>query len=201
MLIYYILITLVSIVIIISAYFGYDMSDVAQSCAQAGIRLLFITLLIKPLTLVFGKATECRIWSRKTIMEYIQTISIKWMKYRRLLGITTFLLLFIHGGVNIVGFAKMWYAFPEQLKNVSLLFGYIALSLLFLAYVTSNNFSVKILKKYWKSIQAVAYLTLILGVLHVVILDPAEFRWYLIFLVIYFYLKGVEKGKLPFLKL
>lgn len=199
MLIYYIIINLTSIGIILAAYFGYDMAEIAQTCAQLWIRLLFLTLMVKPIMMILAKWAESR--AKYKIVNLIRLLSCQGMKFRRAMGITTFLLLFIHGGVNMIAFSKMWYALPDQLKNISFLFSYIWLSLLLLGYITSNNFSVKILSTYWKTIQSVAYFALIFGVLHVVILNPAKFRPYLLFLIIYFYLKWVEKGKLPFFKL
>ncbi|MEK7543548.1 MAG: ferric reductase-like transmembrane domain-containing protein [Patescibacteria group bacterium] len=88
--------------------------------------------------------------------------------YRRQLGITTFLLAFTHGMLvrNVARFAYGWY--PLNLAPAYELFGSLALSILFLLFVTSNDASVKRLGLWWKRIHRLAYVIVWLILFHTI---------------------------------
>jgi len=85
--------------------------------------------------------------------------------YRRRLGILVFLLTFTHG--HLVSLPKLVglepFKFPYPLFQM---FGLYALTILFLMFVTSNNFSVRRLGKWWKRLHRVVYVALLFILLH-----------------------------------
>lgn len=86
--------------------------------------------------------------------------------FRRQLGITTFLIAFTHyqlarGFLFFSG--KIPFILPRPLFET---IGFLALSLMFLMFLTSNNLSVKRLGKWWKRLHRIIYLILWLLVLH-----------------------------------
>lgn len=215
--IYYMSITLASIGFIIASYCGLPVQEVSKEAANLWIILLWITMGVKPLTMVLMPHSECKMLTIKAIRNYFASISIKnstsikkiiltllrriacrWMKYRRLLGITTFLLIFTHGGIYFANWLNVWYSLTEQLQSGYLLVWYIGVLMLFVGYITSNNLSLKKFWKYRKPIQYTAYAALVLGILHVILLNPWEYRFHWILLIVYMYLKGVERGKWKF---
>lgn len=89
--------------------------------------------------------------------------------YRRQLGITTFLLAFTHGMLvrNIARFVHGWY--PANLAPVFELFGSLALSLMFLLFITSNDASVKRLGRWWKRLHRLVYVIVWLILFHTIL--------------------------------
>src|SRR3972149_7519340 len=86
--------------------------------------------------------------------------------FRRQLGITVFLLAFTHYQLvrGLLFYSKqMPFILPRPLFEF---FGFWALTFLFLMFLTSNNFSVKKLGKWWKRLHRIVYLVLWLLVLH-----------------------------------
>ncbi|MDP2632463.1 MAG: ferric reductase-like transmembrane domain-containing protein [Candidatus Curtissbacteria bacterium] len=86
--------------------------------------------------------------------------------FRRQLGILVFILAFSHyhlvrGVPRLIGLFPLFP--PYQLFEY---FGTISLFLLFFMFLTSNNFSVKKLGKWWKRLQRIVYVILWLLVLH-----------------------------------
>jgi DMSO/TMAO reductase YedYZ heme-binding membrane subunit len=98
------------------------------------------------------------------------------MKYRRLLGITVFILAFTHGGIYIATWLKTGFGIASQWQNFWILSGYISLLSLFIGYLTSNDYSIKLFKGKWKLIQQSAYLGLIFVISHLMFLNPGEYR-------------------------
>lgn len=86
--------------------------------------------------------------------------------YRRQLGITTFLLALTHGMLvrNVARFVLGWY--PINFAPVFELFGSLALSLLFLLFITSNDMSVKRLGAWWKRLHRLVYIIVLLILFH-----------------------------------
>lgn len=218
MLMYYIIITLASIGFVIASYLGYHVQGVSKEAANAWMILLRITMGVKPLTLVLNTHSECKILTIKAIIDYFKTLRIRnlasfktfvltmlrrlsclGMRYRRLLGITTFLLIFTHTGVYFAQWLNTGFLFLAQIKKVWLLAGYLGLLMLFVGYITSNNWSVEKFWVYRKPIQYTAYAALVLGIIHLVLLNPGEYRGQLVLLIVYIYLKLVEKNKCRFI--
>lgn len=89
--------------------------------------------------------------------------------YRRQLGITMFLLSFTHGMlVRIVArFALGQY--PLSRAPIFEFFGTLALSLLFMLFVTSNDTSVKRLGPWWKRLHRLVYAIVLLIFFHTIL--------------------------------
>ncbi|MEI6774328.1 MAG: ferric reductase-like transmembrane domain-containing protein [bacterium] len=68
------------------------------------------------------------------------------MKFRRLLGITTFLAIFTHAGIYIAGWIQSNFLLVNQLQTRNILAGYVGILCLFVGYITSNNFSLRFFK-------------------------------------------------------
>jgi DMSO/TMAO reductase YedYZ heme-binding membrane subunit len=179
------------------------------------MNLLWIVLFVKPVFMILLPYTELKTNTLSWLREYLKTIrgrSLKWlrymvlsivyfiatlgMKWRRLLGITTFLLLFTHGGINVGHRLHDSYTLASQLNAFWILTWYISLACLLIGYITSNDFSIRLFKMYWKPIQSLAYVALIFGILHIAFLDFAEYGWYIVLLVIYIVSKLIEKKKI-----
>ena len=217
MIFYYILITLISIAIVLLTYFSPDVllflgDEVPQWFANTWMNLLWITLLVKPVFMILMKYSELKTLTFTWLREYLQTIkwrSFKWllfmllsvvyfvawwaMKLRRLLGITTFLIIFVHAGIWIAQWIHIDYSLWSQFQKFRLLSWYIGLLMLFLWYITSNNYSIRLFKKNRKLIQYSAYLALICVLLHLAFLNFWEYVGHYIIFVIYIFLKLIEK--------
>lgn len=89
--------------------------------------------------------------------------------YRRQLGITTFLLSLTHGMLvrTVARFALGWY--PLSRAPIFEFFGTLALSLLFLLFVTSNDTSVKRLGLWWKRLHRLVYIIVWLILFHTIL--------------------------------
>lgn len=120
----------------------------------------------------------CRLISRK------QKIVSRALRYRRGFGISTFLLAFTHAGLFLSiriqkGFFLQSIGKPFAILGLSTLF------LLFIGYLTSNDFSMKILKKNWKKLQQIAYIASLLAGSHMLVINFQENFWILILIIIY----------------
>lgn len=214
---YYILITLISAAIVLTSYFGGWFvlligRESGSRFGNAALNLLRVILLAKPLMMIMCNFSEVKILKFRELRVYalsqkefsltkIKNIlftlvwAIAWliMKYRRLLGITVFILAFTHSGIHVATRLKTWFGIASQLDKFRILTWYISLFFLFIGYITSNNLSIRLFKNKRIWIQKTAYLALIFVVLHLLFLNPGEYRGQLIVLAIYIYLKLAEK--------
>lgn len=109
----------------------------------------------------------------------------KLLAYRRQLGIATFYIIAFHGiGLSIVlnVFSQLATIFSDP-KN-TLTWGIIALFLLFLAYITSNNLSIKFLRKNWRRVQKLVYPAFFFTIIHVTLIEKYSYMFLLIIYVI-----------------
>ena len=85
--------------------------------------------------------------------------------YRRRLGILVFSLAFTHYHLislpRLTGFEPLKFPYP-----LFQMFGFYALAILFFMFITSNNFSVRRLGKWWKRLHRVVYMALLFILLH-----------------------------------
>lgn len=91
------------------------------------------------------------------------------MRFRRSIGIATYLFVLIHSSfVRIVP----WIAriFPVYPLEVYVMFGVVAHILLFLLFITSNDFSVNKLGVWWHRIHTLMYVIVWIIFLHVALL-------------------------------
>lgn len=123
-------------------------------------------------------------------------------RYRRQFGILVFLLAFAHYSVvNLFPQLSGMYPFILFPQYTFMQSGFVALCLLLLLFLTSNQWSVLNLKKWWKRLHRVIYVILWLVFLHVFLQNKTSFWtvWIGIIAVlevlslIYYYL--IKKGK------
>lgn len=220
MIFYYIFITLISITIVLLTYISPESlsflgDEMPQWFANTGINLLWITLLVKPVFMILMPHTELKVITFSWLRDYLKTIkwrSLKWlffmlisivyfvawwwMKLRRLLGITTFLAIFTHAGIWIAQRIQIDYSLWSQFQKFRLLAGYLGLLMLFVGYITSNNYSIRLFKKNRKLIQYSAYLALLFTLLHLAFINFWEYITHYVIFVVYFVLKLIEKKKI-----
>lgn len=161
--------------------------DLQWFFAWAGLNLLVFLLFIKPLYVIADKYFESKKWwiseiikfilkwwiqnpiltfLKELIINLIYSISGLFLKYRRLLWILTFRFIFLHLTLLLIIWNNMWIGIFSNISETFVLIGYIWIVSLFVWFLTSNNFSMKVLWKYWKTIQQIAYVALLAGALH-----------------------------------
>jgi DMSO/TMAO reductase YedYZ heme-binding membrane subunit len=118
------------------------------------------------------------------------------MRWRKQLGILCFWFIFLHW--ILLEIANFQANMPSLIlhPNLFIWMGVIGLIALFIGYITSNIFSIKLLKGNWKLVQQIAYLAFIGAGIHIFLLKQ---DWsILILLLIYSVLKFFEwKKKAP----
>lgn len=104
------------------------------------------------------------IFQRFRVKNKLQKIQLFLMKHRRYLGIIMFNFAFIHF-MWMRGFDIIQSGIPRNIPLYQV-FGSFALILTTPLFLTSNNFSVKKLGKYWKTLHTLVYPIMFLLVLH-----------------------------------
>lgn len=132
---------------------------------------------------------------KKFILNIIYSISnfIVWM--RRPLGIATFWILFLHFVLYEIKLYNIWNIDFMSFKEISLLFGLIWIIILFVAFLISNDFSVKYLGKSRKYIQQLLYIAFIWAVLHISIME-SNILWWILIVILFLALKYFEYKKI-----
>ena len=223
MILYYIFMTIISLGMVVITYFAPNAlsflgNEVNEKFANIGMALLRITLLVKPIFSILMKYSELKTLTIRWLRDYLKTIkwrSVKWlgmvgisciyflagigMKWRRLLGITTFLAIFAHAGMRIATRVNTNFTLLTQLQKFWILAWYIWLLMLFIGYITSNNYSIRLFKKNWKLIQYSAYLALVFALFHLAFLNFWEYVGHYVVFVLYILLKLIEKKKINWL--
>lgn len=217
---YYLSVTGICLAIVLTSYFvpnalSFFWDEISEWFANLWLNLLWITLLVKPVFMILLPYTEIKTTTLPWILEYLKTIKGRtfkwlrymllsiiyflasiWLKYRRLLGITTFLAIFTHAGIYIGWWIHIGFGLTNQLQTRNILAGYLGILCLFIGYITSNNLSLRLFKWRWKTIQYVSYIALIFAVFHLLFLDIAEYWGQIIILMLYITLKVIEHKKL-----
>lgn len=145
--------------------------ELYKSAGSTGLTLVLLILILSPLA---------EITKLKTLL-FLKTM-------RRPFGICSGLLIGIHGlhySDSLVYAIQYW---EVSLLNIGILFGSLWATIMLMLTVTSNNLSQKFLGRKWKIIQQGAYLALLFGVIHAILLSQ---EWDLLFFgLIYIILKG-----------
>lgn len=123
-----------------------QVEDFTGESGEITLNLLFLLLLIRPLSQIFWK------------VKFFKTL----VSLRRELGIAMFYLALAHSASY---FPIIW-QFPQVLSTPFVYIGLIALSNTFILYLTSNNWSLIKLKKHWKWLHRTAYFILTLSLVH-----------------------------------
>ena len=114
------------------------------------------------------------------------TNSLKWIKFRRMLG----LFAFFYASIHMLSYVGLDYRFDfeplidDVLKKKFIFIGFSAWLLLIPLAITSSDKMVRILEKNWKKLHRLVYIISIFGVLHFIWLSKTIFFKPLIFLII-----------------
>jgi len=135
--------------------------------------LLYFTLFIKPIAKIIKS-----------------TMLLKLIGYRRQFGVATFWLFLFHAGGQIYTRGLFRIAYYTDV-NSNIFWGALAAIGMITLGITSNNISVKLLKKNWKKVQTIAYPTLFFVLVHISIAEGEPQKFILIGIV-YALLKVLE---------
>lgn len=181
---YFIPVILLLVFLIINFYFTASMlREYSNSVAEIGFKLLLFIMFVKPLSIIFP---QFKIFSR-------------FVALRRQLGILIFYMVLLHAMGLMIFYDYLSFDSIAELFDFSnfIFYGILGLILMFLLFITSNNFSVRNLGfKDWKWLQRLGYLALVLSVIHVAMFEN-EIGPYVI-LAVYFVLKIMEWKKVSF---
>jgi|GEM_PF-1617179 len=196
---YYIFITLLCIVLLILSYImpnDFLLAKLPRLTANVGIGILWVTMFVKPVFIIMTRyLTYKRGGMVKILFDIFYTMSRLGMKRRRQIGIMSFLIVAVHAGIRIIQWMQGDFSLRTQLQKIRLLSGYIGLLMLFIGYITSNNYSIRLFKKNRKLIQYSAYLALIFTLLHLAFIDFWVYLHHYIIFVMYIILKIIEKRR------
>ncbi|MCX6822777.1 MAG: FAD-binding oxidoreductase [candidate division SR1 bacterium] len=183
-----------------------------ESFANGGLALLIFVLGIKPISLLIkrylnpiyrtlpeGISYVAKGWTENPILIYIQhlivntvySICLYGLRLRKRLGILVFWLIFLHR--SILEIVAYQHGAPLLLlrSNWMIQTGVVGLAALVIAGITSNMFSIRLLKRRWKFFQQFAYLAFLGACLHLFFLQHD--RTYIIVMIVYAGLKIWER--------
>ncbi|MDH5533586.1 MAG: ferric reductase-like transmembrane domain-containing protein [Candidatus Pacebacteria bacterium] len=153
------LLSYISIIIMyVMSIWGYERFDLIKNISgELGEKFGQITIVLLTATLIPGML------KRFGILKRLSSILIL---FRRQLGVLSFFTAIAHMGFNfsIPYIASGTNFIPDLLKNY--LTGFAAITIFFLLWVTSNDFSMKFMGKWWKYLQRLSYLAILLLILH-----------------------------------
>ena len=144
--------------------FIYDERYYAELMYESGFwssLFLVISLAITPLRLLLKKYGPM-----KNLPRVFSWLIIR----RRYLGVAAFAYALIHTAFYIRKIADLE-SILLDVKHIDLLLGWIALIIFLILAVTSNNYSVKVLGKRWKTLHRWVYLSAILTFTHWLMFD------------------------------
>lgn len=218
--VFYVVPIIVFIIITAEYILNLWISNFHKQFAWRGMNLLIFLLFIKPLYVISKKYFEPKKWNISDFFSYI----LKWwtqapilifikelvvnlvfslsgffLKYRRLLGILTFWCIFIHLSLLLISRNSLWIGLFSNIWETFIWMGYVGIGALFIGFITSNNFSMKLLWRYRKTIQQIAYIALFAGSLHST-LQEWERWWSVALILIYIVLKIFEWKNISFKK-
>lgn len=197
---YYIFVTLLCITLLVLSYImptDFLLAKLPRLTANIGIGVLRATMLVKPVFMIMTRYVRVPMkWIVNSIFQLFYTISKLGMKRRRQIGITSFLIIAVHAGIWIIQWMQIDFWLWTQLQKFRLLAGYLGLLMLFIGYITSNNYSIRLFKKNRKLIQYSAYLALLFTLLHLAFINFWEYITHYVIFVVYFVLKLIEKKKI-----
>ena len=126
-------------------------------------RLLILTLAITPITLLFPRAR----WNQ-------------WLRSnRRYLGVACFGYALLHLGAYLL--RQPWQRILEEALEAGMGSGWLAMLLMLPLALSSNNWSVRVLRRTWKRLHRSVYLVALLTFAHWVLtaFDPVSAYWHL----------------------
>ncbi len=137
-------------VLVFNALNGYlidPIEEITNPTGQWALRFLMLTLCITP------------------IMQL--TTWVFFVRYRRALGLITFFYMVLHVSIWLIDQQfSLEYISEDIMKRRYILLGALAFVMTFLLAITSNNWSIRKLKKRWKKLHYLVYPILIISWLH-----------------------------------
>lgn len=123
-------------------------------------------------TLSFGFYLLTHLPSMLNRFKILPLISASFNIFRRHIGILMFIMAIIHSSfVSMIPKIYAYGVLDPSLLSQREMYGVIGLSILFPLWLTSNDFSMSKLGKYWKILQRLTYLALFFIYLHVAIIE------------------------------
>lgn len=153
------------------SYFGLDsLNDFGSGLGQIAFYLILFILALDPLNFIFHK------------FKIFRTI----LGNRRAFGISAFYFTLFHFVISIFYFQiNSLNEFIQVVLSIqTFFFGTIGLIIVFLLYLTSNNLSVRFLKKYWKWLHRLIYLGVIAILIHIVLIGDDITNYILFFSIL-----------------
>jgi len=142
----------------------FFLKDEFKNFGEMGLGLLVVILILRPLSQILPEFK---------IIQKIVTL-------RKELGIICASLILSHAIGYFLSHESLLATIQDpyfwELDN-SLMWGFCGLIITFLLLITSNFLAIKILGKWWKSIQRLSYLLLILSSSHVLLLEREVKLW------------------------
>lgn len=108
---YYLFVTLLCVVLLVFSYImptDFLLAKLPRLMANIGIGILWVTMLVKPIFMIMTRyLTHKKSRIVKYVFDILYTISRLGMKWRRQLGITSFLIIAVHAGIRIIQWMQM----------------------------------------------------------------------------------------------
>ncbi len=143
---------------------GREFSHWAVELGDFAWLLFWIVLFISPLSVLLPGSVACFFKRMMTL--------------RRELGVLITWLVFYHTLFLIMAETDINRMYAEMIAISNTWFwGVLAGIATLIMGITSNNYSVRLLRAMWKRVHLLAYMVLITGVLHVMLADEGEFEF------------------------
>jgi sulfoxide reductase heme-binding subunit YedZ len=170
------IIPLILIIFLVHIFKTYN-TDLLSDFGEIAFMLLFIILIIKPLSTLIPKLSFLK----------------KYLTYRRELGIVIAYFAFAHGLSYLFYIETQNWNYPA----LGIYSGIFALIIMFLLYITSNTQSMIKLGRKWKLLHNFVYVIFYLTIAHVLLIKSFKGEWhYILFALVVIVLKLLEKKKL-----
>jgi len=176
-LVYYVVPVIVVLIIVLSYFKILPWREIQELFANRWMNLLLIVLFIKPLVIIPPKYSKINLFTvrecityfviertKKPILQYlfdwiknlIFSLSFYLMKFRRELWILVFRFIFLHFSLLEISRYARGLTFTSNISQPFIIVWLIWLLMLFIGFITSNNFSLRLLKTKRKPVQKVA---------------------------------------------
>ena len=173
---YFLVFLLYPLVLLTIFYFSNEKYEFLKELGSLTFNILMIILISKPLVEIFQ-------------LNFLR----KYLTFRRELGIIVFYNALFHSFILLIMSNYNFNIMFNLIKsNKSFAFGLIALLILFLLFITSNDFSMKKLKRFWKILHRLVYLIPLLIFLHIFFLVKEEAYELLPIIILFYVLKVIE---------
>jgi len=165
----------------------------SQFTARTAFFLLMFLLYLKPLMKIFPNVGLIR----------------KLMLFRRQFGVATFYFALFHM-INSIFFYIEKNNYPVIDTLIWFKYGTISILVLFVMYLTSNNYSVRLLKRNWKKVQGLIHFSVAVLFIHMFLVYSVSFKtqgywvgfWdafsFTFYIFLYYVLKAFEYFKVSF---